>query len=500
VRDFYFTPRRFSALGARTACSLLEAAGHQVSHLNFPMLSRSGRSVSLPPELEHLRDLIAPLERGPLSFFTRYQHFGPSCAECADRVVATEPDLVLLSSFAFAYADQALELAGQIRQRRPGTTVVAGGAGASVLPEYYLDADSGGPSRVDLVLAGEAEAGLVDLVGRLTRGRSDLSGIPGLYRAGDGTSLPPPSRTESGDLQFVWSAALKTARRVHVSTSLSRGCPRTCRFCSNHLTHGRHFRTVPFERVAAGIEQLPQGLPIVLNFEDDNLLLAREYWLDILRLCRERLPGVTFRAENGLDYGLLDEAVIDELIDVGMERFDLTLGSAASDVLRSEQRHGDLHRLARVVRRAADREVPVVTYFICGLQGDTVETVLETLLLLAELPTQVGISMFYAVPGLPGFTDLGLFERGCSSRCAGSSAWPWTGSLTSAQLVTAFRLARFVNLSRKETLSAEEGELLERCRREGRLYTWQGRDRRCVPAPGIDGDMAAECLSALARR
>ena len=105
--------------------------------------------------------------------------------------------------------------------------------------------------------------------------------------------------------------------------------------------------------------------------------------------------------------------------------------------------------------------------------------------------------MFYPVPGLPGFTDMRLFERGCSALCAGSAAWPWTGSLTSAQLVTAFRLARYVNLCKKGALSAEERELVERCRRESRLYTWHGRDRRCMPAPGVDEDMVAACLSAL---
>jgi len=67
------------------------------------------------------------------------------------------------------------------------------------------------------------------------------------------------------------------------------------------------------------------------------------------------------------------------LSQIVIERFDLSLGSADLDILKTEQRHGDLERLGRVVRRAAARDVPVVTYFICGLADDTVDTLAKAL-------------------------------------------------------------------------------------------------------------------------
>lgn len=486
VRDLYFTPRRAAGLGAMTVCRLLEKAGHAVSFFNFPLAGRKSRAIPLPAGMEYLDHVLMPQESGPLAFFTGYRHFGPPLAECARQLVADEPDMVLLSSFAFAYADQALELAAEIGKRRPGLPVVAGGAEVSAFPEYYLQDGS-----IDFALVGEAEIGLVEFVEQCAGGSGDYAGIPGVY-AGDGEAgAPERVWTAPEDLEFVWNVALETRRRVHVSTSLSRGCPRPCRFCSNRIAHGRQFRKVPLERVTAGIAQLPNDRPLVLNFEDDNLLLAGEYWLEVLRRCRERLPQVAFRAENGMEHGLLDEGLADELVELGMERFDLSLGSVDAGVLETEQRRVDLDRLERVVRRLAGRGAPVVTYFICGLAGDTVETVLETLLYLAGLPTQVGISLFYPVPGLPGFMERGLFRDGPSARCAGAAAWPWTGALTSAQLVTAFRLARLVNLGRNEVSLPEERGLIERCVREKRLYTLVGKARDVVPAQSVDEDMAA---------
>ena len=95
IRDFYSTPHRSSALGAMAVAALLERAGHAVSVFNFPISRKKSTSLPLPADLGHLRALIVPDESGPVSFFTRYQHFGPPFAECARQIVAADPEMVL---------------------------------------------------------------------------------------------------------------------------------------------------------------------------------------------------------------------------------------------------------------------------------------------------------------------------------------------------------------------------------------------------------------------
>ena len=103
----------------------------------------------------------------------------------------------------------------------------------------------------------------------------------------------------------------------------------------------------------------------------------------------------------------------------------------------------------------------------------------------------MGISLFYPVPGLPGFRDTQPFFESDSHLCAGSAAFPWSGSLTTAQMITAFRIARFVNFTKKKEYPSQELDLLARIRNERKLYTFQrkGRQKKMVRPPGLDRDM-----------
>ena len=105
LRDFYFTPHRFSALGSRIIRRILSRRGISCTLLDFPVMR--SRRLPLPRTLSHLEPYLLPSERGRLSFFRSYHHYGPSLPECARRIRSENPDLLLISCFAFCYADEA---------------------------------------------------------------------------------------------------------------------------------------------------------------------------------------------------------------------------------------------------------------------------------------------------------------------------------------------------------------------------------------------------------
>jgi len=506
VFDFYATPHRCSGLGAEIAAALLAEDGCSVRVFNFPMQGKKGNSVPLPAALQFLTPFLVAHETGKLAFFTKYQRFGPTLPECVKEISGASPDIVFVACFAFCYAEAALELAIRIRAGNPRVIIVMGGAGASAYPEFFIRRP-----EVDFVLAGEAEVSVPAFLRAIRSEDRDFSMVPNLFRETDGRILPPTKtrQTEAGDIRFVLKKTGETATTIYFTTALSRGCPKQCRFCSNFLCHGRTFRLIPIETVRQALADMPlpalTGKSVTVNFEDDNLLLAPDYFLEIMRLFRERFSafaGVYFLAENGVDHTRLTTELTEILIQNGMRQFNLSIASTHAAILREEQRKAEFFLYESAVKTFHRHGIPCITYFICGLKGDTPETVAANILYLAGLPTLIGISLFYPVPGIPDYTDARRFDGVPPCLCAGSSAFPWNGSLTTGQMVTAFRLARLVNLVKSGTQTDMDSTLIEEIMRQRRLFTLEkkGRSRNVIPVPNVDEEMVRLFFEGLSGR
>ncbi|MBN2657622.1 MAG: radical SAM protein [Spirochaetales bacterium] len=473
VRDFYFTPSRTSALGLEGVNRELKRRGISCRSFNFPRLNPRGSSIPLPDEYSYLKPFIVEGERGPLSFFTGRKIFGPPFHDAAGKIAEENPDIIFLSLFAWTYADDVLELAKHLRKRLGySVPIILGGAGASVLPRYFIQRE-----LFDLVMTGETETSLRDLLDHLDK---DLP-LENFQEKNELTDEPAP----------LFSFTRDSKGNQFLTLALSRGCPKMCRFCSNFLTQGRRFRLVDLPSLEKEWEQIPydKGKPIHINLEDDNLLYHKEYFRDFLSQCKTRFPAATFSADNGLDYTLLDEEFTAYLIGRGFRDFSFSLGSADPAVLKEEKRPADPEKLERLLGYLERKGIPVTTFFIAGLPGDTAESVLRTLLYLHELPTRSGISLFYPVPGLPRFEDPALFLSKPPALCSGSSAYPWSGSLSTEELVTAFRLSRFSNFLKSTAAGDEEKQLRDIILETGTLQTFVGKNKNITPLPDLNREM-----------
>lgn len=495
VFDFYATPHRCSGLGVEIVASLLAEDGCSVTVFNFPMQGKKGTAVPLPADLYYLTPFLVAHEAGKLTFFTKYQRFGPTLPECVKEILAASPDMVFIACFAFCYAGAALELAACIRAENPHVIIVMGGAGVSAYPDFFIRRPD-----VDFVLVGEAEVSLPAFLRAIRSEPRDFNQVSNLFWKTDGQVLPPTAikRTEARDIRFVLKKTGKTKTAIYFTTALSRGCPKKCRFCSNFLCHGRTFRVIPIDTIRQALATMPlpleTGKSVTINFEDDNLLLAPDYFLEILHLFRERFSafaGIYFLAENGVDHTCLTPELTETLIQKGMRQFNLSIASIHTAILREEARKAEFSMYERAVKTISEHGIPAITYFICGLKGDTPETVAANILYLAGLPTLLGISLFYPVPGIFDYTDTRRFDLVPPGLCAGSSAFPWNCSLTTSQMVTAFRLARLVNLLKSGTQTDMDRALIEKIMRQRRLYTLEkkGKSRNVIPVPKMDEEM-----------
>ncbi len=495
VFDFYATRHRFSALGAHIVGKILKENGCTTTLFNFPASVRKGAGAPLPPEFAYLKPFLVKNETGKLSFFTRYQRFGPGIEECARQVLAITPNLVLISCFAFAYAGAALELAAALRRAAPDLAIAVGGAGVSCHPQYFIRRDC-----IDFAFTGEAEVSLPAFIFALRKGEGEFLEVPNLFYKKDGRVLSPDSirRTAPEEVDWVVRKTGETRETIHLTTALSRGCIKKCRFCSNFLSQGRTFRKVPLNRIRSVMEDLtatypPSGKKLCINFEDDNLLLDPDYFFSVMEAIKTRFPQAVFCAENGIDHTFLTEKRLQRLMDMGFAQFNLSIASARPDILKDEARPIRPKIYEAAVQAIHLRHIPCITYFICGFAKDTPETIVSAISRLAGLPTLLGISLFYPVPGLPDYEDMSVFDSVLPQMCAGSAAFPWNRSLTTGQLITAFRLTRLVNLLKSKTPSETDRALLRKIRSTRRLYTLvrENKVESIIPVPAADEQMVS---------
>ncbi len=467
IKDFYFTYHRFACLGTETLNAILKKHNIEITYFNFPLLSKKNRNIKLPGVLEYLKPFIIPEETGPLSFFTKYKYYGPELKDCAVQILCSNPDIIFLSCFSFCYAEETILLADEIKKLSEAH-IVAGGAGVSAWPEYFIKENS-----VDYCITGEAEISVPIFLNEL-KGQHDFKRIPNFYFKKNNEIIPPESikYTNQDDLIFVLKKTYETKHSIYYSTYLSRGCPKKCSFCTNHLSQGKKFRTIPLRIIKEKLSKIKipdDNKQIYINFEDDNILFDSDYFVKVLLVFKKYFRGTFFLLENGIDYSLLTRDLLGTFIDSGLKKLNLSLASTNEHILQNENRALDLKRYEEILKIAQINNIPVTSYFICGFKQDTKESVADTLAYLFKLPTELGISLFYAVPGIENFTDKTIFKDRAPRLCAGSSAYPWNNSLSTKTMITAFRLSRFINEVRRN--SQNTGPLIKRILGEKTLYT-----------------------------
>lgn len=501
IEDFYFSPRRFASLGTFRGTELLEEAGFEISVFDFTKGKVS--QIKLPECLGYLSDYIIPGEHGSCSFFSSYKRFGSDCPNCAEVVAEAGVkeggfDLVIISLFAFCYADTALQLGTELRKLclqgncnstkaytstgyaqwlKPYGKIGAAGAGISVFPNYFKGV-------FDFVIKGEAEIFSQWIKNYIENDPDSINSVKNFFLDLNKNSdfIFPVGRyanihTVEGDFSPSVGIASADKKNVYISVILSRGCYRKCKFCSNFITHGRNFRKSSVLELEKALLKLKPALlvhkekKIFINIEDDNLLFDKQWFLECLDVLKSFFSvklqvemkiesGVGdraqlfFSAENGFDYSFFDDEMCKLLIDnYNFRQFNFTLASSDNKIAIAQGRNSDNEKLKKILEYLGKRKISAITYFIAGLDTDSPKKCVESLLYLDSLPSLAGISMFYAVPGLLGFTDLDFFSSPFSPiLCRGSSAFPWNGSLSTKELITAFRLSRTSNFFKKTAL------------------------------------------------
>jgi len=455
IRDFYLTAKRTLPYGLASMAAVLEKDGFRVEILDA-LRSKRSRPVSWPPEMEPLRSYYGRPDRSPFSLFHLYRHYGYSPAEIGRRARRSGAFLVGISSLFSAYAAEALDTAAAVRSCHPTATIVLGGHHATAMPEAVMASPA-----VDYVLRGDGEVS----IGRLARALQDHRApedIPGLVRRNaDGIlEVRPPARLHEVDslprpsLERISASRYKRRGRASMVVVTARGCPMGCSYCCMRRTDYPGCRR-SVSSVAAEIEETVKRHRVgFIDFEDENLSLDRNWFLQLLQEIKARVAGwdLELRAMNGLYPPTLDRRVVAAMAAAGFTSINLSLGSSDPRQLKRFRRPDVRSAFDRALALAEEYDLHAVGYVIAAAPGQNPLVSVQDLLYLAERRVLAGLSIFYPAPQSPDYErcrQLGLLPETLSRLRA--STLPIDHRTTRTEAVTLLRLSRILNFMKALT-------------------------------------------------
>lgn len=308
---------------------------------------------------------------------------------------------------------EAKRLGGIIKEIKPDTTLIAGGAHATTFPKEIVES-----SAFDMVAVGEADFIMRDLL--VTENRKNIKGLvfkengkiidTGRAEYLDNLDNLPLPAWELYDLKKYNRISLSNRESPPGYLETSRGCPWGCVFCNKNI-QGRKFRPKGVKRVVDEIEHM-----LTMGFKEINIL-DDTFSTDINRakaICDEvinRSLKFPWHPLNGIRVDRVDKELFIKMKKSGCYKVSFGIESGNQNVLDAIDKRINLQQVRDAVRWAREVGFETFGYFMIALPGDTEETIEDTIRFAKELKLDMAkFNITIPLPGTKMFDDWDRLE------------------------------------------------------------------------------------------
>ena len=316
-------------------------------------------------------------------------------AQWADEVLSWSPDVIGFSVYITSLASSLL-LAREISERRPDVLIVFGGPHVARDQSGNLALRTGIPH---VVVDGEGEGALLDVVRRIEDGDSDFADIEGTGVLVDGETRWAPKRPLIAKIDtlpypdfrdFDWE---RYENPYLIPIMASRGCVLDCAFCYETV-YWRRFRTQGPERIADEMTYQVQNHPLRERAAQDGKYF---YFMFADSLVNGHLGGLRRMADLLIERDLgvywggqatintkMDAAFFDKLHRSGCTGLAFGLESGSQRVLDSMGKHFHIDEAVGFIKAAHGAGVTVTANVMVGYPNETFRDFLQTLKFIAR--------------------------------------------------------------------------------------------------------------------
>ena len=360
------------SLSLEAVSAVLKEAGHKVTLAFDPSLFDDSNYFTLP----RLHKIFDERER------------------LINQVVAEEPDLVGFCALTDTFR-WCTSVADDIK-KRIDVPIVFGGIYPTAVPEYVISQDS-----VDVVVVGEGEYPMLELVNSMERGRIDYS-IRNLWFKRNGSIIKNPVRplVDIEKLPFLDKELFEDEIEINrmYMTLTTKGCLFNCSYCSqnflNKFNDGRDLRRRSVDNVMQELITMKKKY----NYREvgfyDSILTSKKRWLlELMERYKDEI-GVTFRA---ISHPLcIDEEIAIALKEAGCFRVQLGIQTFNAEtrkniLLRPESNK----KILRCYSILDDVGLAYSCDHMFGLPGETEEDQIVAARIYGKLKERVRITCFW---------------------------------------------------------------------------------------------------------
>lgn len=295
--------------------------------------------------------------------------FGLSLEELENRLKSLEvPDEVWITSIMTYWWESTRDVVALVKRLFPHALVLVGGIYPTLAPEHAQE-----HLGADIIFKGE--------IREASQLPTDLS----LY------SKPP----------------------TYAILATSRGCPWDCVYCAARtLNGGAKVRTRTTEDILEEIQYKHKHLGIRrFGFYEDNALINREHFADVMQAIIERGLSLDLYAPEGFETRLLDEELLRLMKRAGFQKVHLPLETVRTDINRQwNRRHastGSFERALESAIRAGFRPhtQEINAFVLFGLPDERLEDVVDSTLYAHHMVGSVIPMLFSPVPSTHVFRN-----------------------------------------------------------------------------------------------
>jgi radical SAM superfamily enzyme YgiQ (UPF0313 family) len=304
------------------------------------------------------------------------------CSFAGDYFAGRDFDFFGFSTVCSSYP-VTLRIAAEVKRAHPKSLVVLGGPQASVVDVSTLRAY---PS-IDLVVRGEAEQTLPDLVDALA-GDRPLAAIPGITfrRNEDGEIVRNPAAPLVADLDALPFPAFHLFPDVrfcrHFPLELGRGCPFSCTFCSTNDFFRRNFRLKSPAQMVADMRRVKQTYGIN-SFElvHDMFTVDRKR---VVAFCEALLENKRKNPEDAFIWGCsartdcVDEELIALMSKAGCRGIFFGIETGSKRMQKIIDKGLELNDSAERVRSCDKFKINTAVSLMAGFPDETMDDLRDT--------------------------------------------------------------------------------------------------------------------------